>query len=382
MKYILKSTHFIFILTILFYLIGCNSNPNEESKKENDYGIEKETKAENYNYAQEEIKLVKDDQITEYGIVKNISDGAYPMNTITLEFPERQMTQSFSLNIEELSLQSSELNPLLNKYVTIKYTSELENNLTDLQLNGKTILGEEYILEPQDNWKSVMGVLSGADHVSIGDLPDAIAITTEKGEIFMFDYFITKEMTNGNEKEVTAKYITLPANDIKSIVPTAEIADEALEAQTTAKPEEPISTLDPSVEDYPSGTMMVNNSYLILQSTKSYSAAMHTAKQASAKLGFPIDYRGYVFDFREGLKDTATCGCGEIHGYIPRGRFDDGNYLSIEHTNSFTEFTNGYYIVVAASGDRNKIKPLLPKAKKFLADAYLKDAEVYIGCLH
>mgnify|MGYP001594757073 CR=1 FL=1 len=95
------------------------------------------------------------DQITEYGIIKDISDGAYPTYTITLEFPETQIKQSFSLNIEEISLQSIELEPLLNKYVTIKYTSELEKNLTDLQLNGKTILGEEYILETQENWKSV-----------------------------------------------------------------------------------------------------------------------------------------------------------------------------------------------------------------------------------
>ncbi len=187
-------------------------------------------------------------------------------------------------------------------------------------------------------------------------------------------------MTEGNNKEVTAYYISGIVNDIKSIAPVTNDVDIIESHQESAEYDSGVQ--ETPDEEYSSGSMMVNNSYLILQSTKSYSAAMHTAKQAGEKLGLSIDYRGYVFDFKEGLKDTATCGCGEIHGYIPRGRFDDGNYISIEHTKSFTELTDGYYIVVAASGDRNTIKPLLPEAKEFLADAYLKDAEVYIGCLH
>ena len=186
--------------------------------------------------------------------------------------------------------------------------------------------------------------------------------------------------TEKSKEEITNEFLDkLNEEPDSNAVPVNPITEED---PSSPPPETPTVKNDAPEVEYPSGSIMVNNSYLIIQSTKSYSAAMYTAKQASTALGFPIDYRGYVFDFKEGLKDTIKCGCGEIHEYVPRGRYDDGNYISIEHTNSFTEFTDGYYIVVAASGNRDKLTPLLPKAREFLADAYIKDAEVYIGCMH
>jgi hypothetical protein len=192
------------------------------------------------------------------------------------------------------------------------------------------------------------------------------------------------ESNNTDSTELTEKSLdkssTPSSSEVPEIVDEEKINKPPKEEQIAIK--SPSKEEDASDESYPSGSMSITNSYLILQSTISYSAAVHTAKQVSEELDIPLDYRGYVFDFKQGLKSTETCGCGAVHEYIPRGRNDNGVYVSIEHTNSFTEFTDGYYIVVAASGKRKDLKPMLAKAQEFQKNAYIKDAEVYIGCLH
>jgi hypothetical protein len=348
------------ISLLSFISIGCNPNSTIESKKDK----ESETLVEE--------DRVEDELITEYGLIESVEDGVYPMFVITVNFPERPMIQSFDLNAEDFEPRIENLELLQGKYATIKYTSNIKPILLDLKAKGKLIMGAGKI-DPY--WKRISGKLTGAKELTNSDLPGAIKISNDS-ESIEFPYYVDEDIQAVNEQRVEANYTLRSINMIKSIIPSLEAAPEEPAEVTVDKDS------DAPEEAYPSGSMMVNNSYLILQSTKSYSAAMHTAKQASAKLGLPIDNRGNVFEFKDGLKDTTICGCGETHGYVPRGRFDDGNYISIEHTNSFTEFTNGYYIAVAASGDRQQLKPLLPKAKEFLADAYIKDAEVYIGCMH
>ncbi len=66
--------------------------------------------------------------------------------------------------------------------------------------------------------------------------------------------------------------------------------------------------------------------------------------------------------------------------YVPRGRYDDGIYISIEYSNSYENFKDGYYIVIAASGD--DVKEYLKPVKEVVKDAYVKSSKVYIGCLH
>lgn len=204
--------------------------------------------------------------------------------------------------------------------------------------------------------------------------------------LILISAFVSCTPTTETEKLTTEK-----ASSVSDEAPTLEHAPAQTEEQTTTKLAEieansaPITAQTPYDDGIalpPDGSMTVMNSYVIIQSTKSYSAAMFTAKEASTKLDQKLNLRGYVFDFKKGLKDTSICGCGEVHDYIPRGRYDDGTYVSIEHTNSFKEFTDGYYIVVTASGKRKSLKPLLFAAQVHYTDAYIKNATVYIGCMH
>ncbi len=123
-------------------------------------------------------------------------------------------------------------------------------------------------------------------------------------------------------------------------------------------------------------------SFLIIHSTKNYDSALKIAKEASKKLELKLNLRGYYEDKIDGLDTDEKCGCGELHGYLPRGRFDNGDFISIEYTNSYEEFVNGFYIVVTSSGDKKELIKSLNKVKDFYNDAYIKEASVYVGCMH
>jgi hypothetical protein len=127
---------------------------------------------------------------------------------------------------------------------------------------------------------------------------------------------------------------------------------------------------------------MVKRSFLIIKSTKNYQRALKTAQLACNNLGLTLELRNNYYDKEEGLANSEICGCGEMHGYFPRGRYDDGNYISIDYSSAYTGFAEGYYIVIVSSGNREDVKKLLPKAQKFYSDAYIKDSKIYMGCMH
>ena len=161
-----------------------------------------------------------DDEIREYGIIESIEDGAYPMFSITVNFVEREMKQSFSLSIEAISLTDSDLNKLKGKYATIYYTSDLENNLSDLYYNEKSLSGE-YAPEMDSSWKKITGTLSGATSLS-GDLPGKITVTDSEGEKITFEWFIDDEILKVNGKTITAFYTVRGVNKITHIEPSEE----------------------------------------------------------------------------------------------------------------------------------------------------------------
>ena len=127
---------------------------------------------------------------------------------------------------------------------------------------------------------------------------------------------------------------------------------------------------------------MVTRSFLIIKSTTNYQKALKKAQLACNDLGLTLELRGNIYDKEEGLANTVECGCGEEHGYFPRGRYDDGDYISIEYSSAYTGFAEGYYIIIVSSGDRSEVKKLLPKAQQFYPDAYIKDSKIYMGCMH
>lgn len=128
----------------------------------------------------------------------------------------------------------------------------------------------------------------------------------------------------------------------------------------------------------------VNKGMLIVLSTKNYADAKRIAAEAAKKLSVKLDLRELVPNKETGLTySKADCeNEGGFPCYISRGRYDDGDYVSIEYSNAFNGFVKGYYIVIAASGNKDITSPALIKAKKIYPSAYVKQADVYIGCMH
>ncbi len=126
--------------------------------------------------------------------------------------------------------------------------------------------------------------------------------------------------------------------------------------------------------------------FVICKSTPNYEEALHVAKDASRRLGLKLDLRGLAPNSETGLTFSEE-DCNENFGshpcYVARGRYDDGEYVSIEFSSAYKSFRGGFYIVMMASGsEENDAKRSLSKARKLFADSYIRISEVYMGCIH
>jgi hypothetical protein len=160
---------------------------------------------------------VKDGEITERGIVKEIEDSGYPFATVTIEFPERKFSEYFTINMEEVENASLDvIRNYVGKYVVFNYTSTLSYALLDLQKDGKSLLGmNANDIDP--SWKIIEGELDGASEESLGDLPGEVSIWADDGENQYFQFYVTAEMVAANGKRVKGFYDVRTKNDIKSI---------------------------------------------------------------------------------------------------------------------------------------------------------------------
>jgi hypothetical protein len=128
----------------------------------------------------------------------------------------------------------------------------------------------------------------------------------------------------------------------------------------------------------------VKKNFVIIQSTKNYAAAKLTAEKAAKQLQQKLDLRELKPNKNTGLtfSDSVCENEGGYPCYLARGRFDDGDYISIEWSNAINGFAKGYYVVIAGAGSKEETNTILKKAKNFYKTAYVKQADVYIGCMH
>jgi hypothetical protein len=138
-------------------------------------------------------------------------------------------------------------------------------------------------------------------------------------------------------------------------------------------------------DNQPDPIPYVNTHFCIILSTKSYAAAKKVAIEASKKYKMKLDYRDLTPHKKLGLtlskKDCEAEGW-DYPAYVARGRYDSGEFVSIEYSNAYDGFAKGYYIVIVASGDAPECKATLQKVKSTYKTAYIKQTEVYVGCMH
>jgi hypothetical protein len=125
--------------------------------------------------------------------------------------------------------------------------------------------------------------------------------------------------------------------------------------------------------------------FCILYSTKNYADAKKFAQTCSKQLHFKLDFRGLSPNKETALtmtKKECKENSFEYPAYVARGRYDNGEYISIESSDAFKGFAKNYYIVIANSGNKEEVDKTLLKVKATYKTAYMKQSEVYMGCMH
>jgi hypothetical protein len=126
-----------------------------------------------------------------------------------------------------------------------------------------------------------------------------------------------------------------------------------------------------------------SKSIIVLSTTKNYTKALRLAQRYANDFQTPMNLRSMVADNENGLTSSALCGCGEQHGYIPRGRSDDGLYISIELSSGYSELAkNEKYMIVAFSGDPQSALDQFGSIKSQHKKATIEPIKVYQGCMH
>lgn len=144
--------------------------------------------------------------IPEMGLLTHIEDSGYPFATLTIEFPERNFSEYFTINMEEVKNGSMEdLQTYIGQYITFEYTSEFQYTLLDIYYESYSIFGSEVAPEGE-GIRSIEGVLYGAENITEGDLPGEVSVFANDGENHYFPYFVSQEMVAVNEKVVTVFY--------------------------------------------------------------------------------------------------------------------------------------------------------------------------------
>ena len=188
---------------ILLWMSSCSNSTDSNTAEETN------------TEATESDALAALDTLRELGLIKTVEDAGYPMYSLEIEFPERGFSEGFLLNAEDIQgLDLAKLGNSAGKYISFEYTSELENALLDMKVNGKSVYDEGEAFEPTPDTKTFEGTLKNAGEPTSSDLPDQISISGADGKTEKFDCYITPLMAKANGKKVVGYYEVRTANRI------------------------------------------------------------------------------------------------------------------------------------------------------------------------
>lgn len=166
--------------------------------------------------------------------------------------------------------------------------------------------------------------------------------------------------------------------------PCVERPGEVLAVQDSTLPPASAQEAQDSVDSY-LAERTVTKEFLILKSTRDYDEALAGAREASKRLNLKLDLRGLAPHKETGLTfSREECAKDPLYPYpshLPRGRFDDGEYVSVEFSSGYQGFAEGYYLVMAASGETVPAA-LRAAATRAFPGTCVKQASVYMGCMH
>lgn len=160
-----------------------------------------------------------EDEIREFGLVKQVEDAGYPFATLTIEFPERGFEEYFTLNMEEVEgVDPGVVNKWKGRYVEFYYTSSLSYALLDIRQNGVSLIGMNPDELPE-GLRKASGTLDCPEEPS-GDLPGTLQIMDAHADSYSFEFFITPEIINARGQLVEGYFEERSVNNITKIRPS------------------------------------------------------------------------------------------------------------------------------------------------------------------
>lgn len=196
-------------------------------------------------------------------------------------------------------------------------------------------------------------------------------------------------------------------NDTTTVTTADEIPSETDAVDTeTDPPEQPIEATDANTEQSAEAEQQITEhveltddwepdytdfyegrEFMIVLSSKDFEKTKEYATSAAQNLNLELkidgihETDGHLSFSREECEGEGGFG---YPCYVARGRWDDGNYVSIEQSDAYDGFTRGYYIVVVSSGETGDAtrRELLTTVKEQYPSAYIKKTKVYVGCMH
>lgn len=160
-----------------------------------------------------------DDEIHEFGLVKQVEDAGYPFATLAIEFPERGFEAYFTLNMEEVAgVNPGIVNKWVGKYVEFYYTSDIVNSLIDIRQDGVSLIG----MNPEElpeGLRKASGTLDCPEELS-GDLPGVLQIMDAHADSYSFEFFITQEIIDARGQLVEGYFDERTVNTITQIRPS------------------------------------------------------------------------------------------------------------------------------------------------------------------
>jgi hypothetical protein len=134
-------------------------------------------------------------------------------------------------------------------------------------------------------------------------------------------------------------------------------------------------------------TPFIPGGLLVVGSSRKYHEAVRAAKSFSRAAAMPYSSQGYVLDESRGmvLPDDHP---DDIHAgeYLPRrydGACDGERCVTVERSEAYEGFPNGYYLVVAGIVGRDaEAKSRLAQARRIVPTAYVRQTILYMGCRH
>jgi hypothetical protein len=121
---------------------------------------------------------------------------------------------------------------------------------------------------------------------------------------------------------------------------------------------------------------------VILKSTKDYNEAVDFATEAAKKLNLEFENKYIKYSKEKGIFYAKSLPDVMYRGsYYPRRH--SGEYISLENSSGYEGLASGYIIVVAGVyNDKESADKALRRIKKFFNNAYVKKANMWMGCIH